>query len=151
MKLDSTHFKSEENLFANAVSKDRIVISWLSRFSKTALRWHKVLVWLKKISRLISVFAFCRGQCTGVSCSKLMKLLANQTDKFLSRNMRNWPKSFALKMWIAFPLPKVLSMFVGTISVNFMLYLLKHLSHLSFNRLIKLIMLWTSGPKLSFT
>ena len=68
------------------------------------------------------------------------KLLANVKLKFLSWNMANTLILFAEKMWVAFA-AKIINIFENTLATTVYEFVI--------NKLIKLTMLWTTGPGLS--
>ena len=80
------------------------------------------------------------------SCSKLTTLLVNIFIQISNINIWNTPICFVEKMWKAFALQNLLSFSQQNYHCIWNI-IVKHLTSLHLNKLVKLTMLWTTGPR----
>ena len=83
----------------------------------------------------------------GPSCSKLTMSLVNDSLKFTSSDTLIWLKFFAEKMWVAFAVQKLLTFFSAKNIRTLYIESAKTVNEMTLNELVKLMTLWTTGPR----
>ena len=95
--------------------------------------------------RQITLFTLNTGT-SGPSCSKLTMSLVNVSLKFWSLNMAYTLIFLLKKMWVAFAFAKATHIFSAKNNCELDILLTRTVIILTINELVKLTMLWTTGP-----
>ena len=92
-------------------------------------------------------FAEVRKKKSGPSCSKLTMSLVNDSLQFTSSDMQICWNILLKKMWVAFAVQKLLKFFFSAQNIRILcIESTKTVNEMTLNELIKLTMLWTTGP-----
>ena len=86
---------------------------------------------------------------SGPSCSNLTMSLVNDSLKFTSSDTQICWFFFWWKMWVAFAVQKLLTFFSKNIRI-LCIKSAKTVNEMTLNELVKLTMLWTTGPWILF-
>ena len=129
---------SKTSLYALIVRRHMFLLNC----SYPVLQWHELYLYIRKFIVII----YFLGAYPGPGCSKLTTLLVNIWLKFQKLVSSNTPIFFCWKKCEKlFALQKLFKFFQQKISM-YLVKVVKHITSWPPNELVKLMILWTTGP-----